>query len=240
MINEAVIITGAGTRVGLHCALRLHEHGFNVVAHYHSERKELEQLKSRAITCIAGDLSNSQGIAETIKNLQECCSSVRGIVHNASAFELTPEDPALANQLFERFYRVHMQAPYQINQHLAHLLQNSNATHSDIIHITDIFADNPNPIFDIYCASKAGLANLSLSFAKRLAPKVKVNCIAPGPIKFKSWHSDEIQLQVLEQTLLKTEGGEEAIYLAVQALLDNPYITGSTIKVDGGRSIANL
>ncbi|WP_426414709.1 SDR family oxidoreductase [Aestuariirhabdus sp. LZHN29] len=239
-MDETVIITGAGTRVGLHCALRLHQRGYTVLAHYHSEREELGQLRQLGIPCLQGDLTCAEGIEGLALELDARCHSVRALIHNASAFEPTPEDPAQASALFERFYQIHMLAPYRLNQALSGALQRSTALHSDIIHITDIFADNPNPEFDIYCASKAGLANLSLSFAKRLAPKVKVNAIAPGPILFKPWHSQTLKESIVERTLLKSEGGEEAIYLALQALLDNPYTTGSTIKVDGGRSIANL
>ncbi|MCL6415415.1 SDR family NAD(P)-dependent oxidoreductase [Aestuariirhabdus sp. Z084] len=239
-MDEALIITGAGTRVGLHCALRLHQQGYKVLAHYHTEREELEQLRQRQIPCLQGDLSTREGIEQLAEALVDRCTSVRALIHNASAFETTPTDATAATDLFGRFYHIHMLAPYRLNQALSKALNNCTAEHSDIVHITDIFADNPNPVFDIYCASKAGLANLNLSFAKQLAPKVKVNAIAPGPIRFKAWHSEAVQNSIIEQTLLKTEGGEEAIYLAVQCLLDNPYMTGGTIKVDGGRSIANL
>ncbi|RRJ83365.1 SDR family NAD(P)-dependent oxidoreductase [Aestuariirhabdus litorea] len=239
-MDEVVIITGAGTRVGLHCALRLKQQGYRVLAHYHSERPELEQLQHQGIPCLQADLACPEGIEQLAEELRQRCHSVRALVHNASAFETTPDDPAEASALFERFYRIHMLAPYRLNRALAEALNRSQALHSDIVHITDIFADNPNPAFDIYCASKAGLANLSLSFAKQLAPKVKVNAIAPGPIRFKEWHSEAVKQQIIGQTLLRSEGGEEAIYLALQALLDNPYTTGSTIKVDGGRSIAHL
>jgi dihydromonapterin reductase/dihydrofolate reductase len=120
---------------------------------------------------------------------------------------------------------------------LAPLLLRCNAPHADIIHITDIFADNPNYVFDGYCASKAAAQNLALSFAKRLAPKVKVNVIQPGPILFQEWHDPAARAAVLDETLLAAEGGAEAIGLAVEATLANDFQTGAIIAVDGGRRL---
>ena len=131
-----------------------------------------------------------------------------------------------------------MRAPFALNCAFSTLLNKCADKRSDIIHITDIYADNPNPAFDAYCATKAGLQNLMMSFAKRLAPKVKVNALQPGPVLFKEWHSTEDRKSILERTLLGEEGGAEAIGLAVEALLANDYQTGAIIAVDGGRRLA--
>ena len=109
---------------------------------------------------------------------------------------------------------------------------------ADIIHITDINVENPTPRFDIYGATKAGLHNMTLALAKKLAPKIKVNAVAPGPVLFTEMHSGEVKQQILAETLLGKEGGAEPVYLAVKSLLNNPFITGSSIPVDGGRRLS--
>ena len=103
--------------------------------------------------------------------------------------------------------------------------------------ITDIFSDNPHPAFSMYCSTKAGLQNLTLAAAKKFAPEVRANCIQPGPIQFLPTHTEEQKAQVLSETLLPFEGGFGPVFKALKFIVDNPYVTGSCIKVDGGRSI---
>lgn len=237
LLKDAILITGAGRRVGLHLAERLLARGFPVIAHYHRETADIARLRAAGVCCLAGDLENAAGVAALAADVKTRAGSLRAIVHNASSFEKTAPDLAAALAQFERFVAIHMRAPYALNTALTPLLQACAAEHADVIHITDIYADNPNPAFDVYCASKAGMQNLALSFAKRLAPKVKVNVIQPGPILFKDWHSDSVKQAVLGETLLGKEGGVEAIGQAVESILANNYQTGAVIAVDGGRRL---
>ncbi len=238
MLADAVLVTGAAHRVGLAVALHLHEAGYRVLAHVHHERPEMVALRERGITILSADFADVASVQSLADQIAAQCSSLRGIVHNASAFAKTAPDMSTALVQFEQFFAVHMRAPWLLNTLLTPQLQACTAAHADVVHITDIYADNPNPLFDVYCASKAGLANLSLSFAKKLAPKVKVNAIQPGPILFKDWHSEATKAAVLGETLLGREGGAEAIALAVASVFANPYQTGAVIAVDGGRRLA--
>ncbi|HDP90454.1 MAG TPA: SDR family oxidoreductase [Thioalkalivibrio sp.] len=233
-----ILITGAGRRVGLHVAHSLLRDGFGVIAHYRSESDGVAALRAAGATAIQADLTRSEELRRLLATVTGKDEPLRGIIHNASLFETTREDVDEALAQYERFVAVHMRAPWLINTILAPLLAGENDDPADIIHITDIFADNPNPAFDLYCSTKAGLQNLTLSFAKRLAPRVKVNAIQPGPVLFKDTHTAAARERVLEETLLGREGGAEAIYRAVKALLDNPYITGASLPVDGGRRLA--
>jgi dihydromonapterin reductase/dihydrofolate reductase len=81
------------------------------------------------------------------------------------------------------------------------------------------------------------LENLSKSFAKKLAPKVRVNTIQPGALAFLPEHSEDAKTVVLQNSLLKIEAGFDPILRAIHSIIDNPFITGTAIKVDGGRSI---
>jgi dihydromonapterin reductase/dihydrofolate reductase len=131
-----------------------------------------------------------------------------------------------------------MMAPFLINQSLQPLLKGDSGSPADIIHITDINVENPTPRFDIYGTTKAGLHNMMLVMAKKLAPTIKVNAVAPGPVLFTTQHSDQVKQQMLDETPLAKEGGAEPVYLAVKSLLDNPFITGASIPVDGGRRLS--
>lgn len=237
-MQDAILITGAGRRVGHALALHLRAQGHAVIGHYHHDNPDLITLRQAGVTLLQADFTDEADVRQLIANVRATTGSLRAIVHNASAFALTAGNTNDALAQADQFYQVHVRSPYLITRELTALLQASTAMHADIVHITDIYADKPNPSFDVYCASKAAAQNLALSFALTLAPKVKVNVIQPGPILFKEWHSESMKAQVLSETLLGVEGGSEPICLAVSALLANPYQTGSIIAVDGGRRLA--
>jgi len=237
-MQDAFLITGAGRRIGHALALHLRAQGHAVIGHYHQDNPELAALRAAGITLIQADFTDDASVCALIEKVQNETRSLRAVIHNASAFSLTADQLDDALTQADQFYRVHVRSPYQITRALTALLQVCTAPHADIVHITDIYADRPNPRFDVYCASKAAAQNLALSFAQSLAPKVKVNVIQPGPILFKEWHSEAMKAQVLSETPLGVEGGVEPICLAVSALLANPYQTGAVIAVDGGRRLA--
>jgi dihydromonapterin reductase/dihydrofolate reductase len=236
--QDAVLVTGAGRRVGLHLAQRMLAQGRPVIAHYRSWTDDLARLQQQGVLCVAGDLATEAGVRHLATSVRGAAPSLRAVVHNASMFAPTAQAAEDAQRQLDQFYALHLRAPFALNLALADLLARCSAKRADIVHITDIYADNPNPVFDAYCATKAGLQNLALSFAKRLAPKVKVNVVQPGPVLFKDWHGPEARERVLGETLLGEEGGVEAVGLAVEALLANPYQTGAIVAVDGGRRLS--
>jgi dihydromonapterin reductase/dihydrofolate reductase len=237
-LADAVLITGAGRRVGLHLAERMLGRGRPVIAHYRTWTEGVARLQARGALCVAGDLATEAGANHLIASVRGTTSSLRAIVHNASECAATSQGIDEALSQFDLFYAIHMRLPFILNLAFTDLLKNCSEKRADIVHITDIYADNPNPVFGLYCATKAGLQNLSLSFAKQLAPKVKVNVVQPGPVLFKEWHSPRARERVLRETLLGEEGGVEAIGLAVEAILANHYQTGAVIAVDGGRRVS--
>ena len=237
-LADAVLVTGAGRRVGLHLARRLLDRGRPVIAHYRTWTDGIARLQLDGALCIPGDLAAEEGVDRLIASVRDAAPSLRAVVHNASAFAPTSPDADEALRQLDLFYAVHMRAPFALDRAFADLLARCCEKRSDIVHVTDIYADNPNPAFGAYCATKAGLQNLALSFAKQLAPKVKVNVVQPGPVLFKEWHGPEARRRVLAETPLGEEGGAEAIGLAVEAVLANDYQTGAVIAVDGGRRLS--
>ena len=88
-----------------------------------------------------------------------------------------------------------------------------------------------------YCATKAGLDSLTQSFAAQFAPSIKVNGIAPAMVMFNEGDDAAYRAKVLAKSALGIEPGPEVIYQSVRYLLDNPYVTGTTLTVNGGRHI---
>ncbi|WP_429187638.1 SDR family oxidoreductase [Aeromonas veronii] len=231
------LVTGCGRRLGFYLCEQLVAAGWQVTGSYRSERPELATLAALGVELVQADFGREEDVDKLIDVLA-AHQDMALVIHNASAFEPQVTDPAAQLAQFEQFYRVHMAAPFQLNRALApRLASNPNAS---IIHITDIYIHAPAPRFASYVATKAGAHSLAMSFARELAPAIRVNTIEPGPILFLDEHDEAWRQQVLAKTPLAREGGLEPIWLAVQLLMGNSYMTGASIKVDGGRALATL
>ncbi|BBR37742.1 SDR family NAD(P)-dependent oxidoreductase [Aeromonas allosaccharophila] len=231
------LVTGCGRRLGFYLCEQLVAAGWQVTGSYRSERPELATLAALGVELVQADFGREEDVGKLIDVLA-AHQDLALVIHNASAFEPQVADPAAQLAQFEQFYRVHMAAPFQLNRALSpQLASNPNAS---IIHITDIYIHAPSPRFASYVATKAGAHSLAMSFARELAPTVRVNTIEPGPILFLDEHDESWRQLVLAKTPLAREGGLEPIWQAVQLLVGNSYMTGASIKVDGGRALATL
>ncbi len=228
-----ILITGAGQRVGLHCAQRLLDEGQPVIFSYRSERPGVQALRERGAVGIFADFSTEAGILAFIAELHTHTQRLRAIVHNASAW--VAETPGDESRAFTDMFSVHMLAPYLINLHCSPLLQRS--TPADIVHISDDVVRKGSRQHIAYCATKAGLDSLTLSFAAQFAPLIKVNGIAPAMVMFNEDDDAAYRTKVLAKSALGIEPGPEVIYQSLRYLLDNPYVTGTTLTVNGGRHI---
>ncbi|MFK3796589.1 MULTISPECIES: dihydromonapterin reductase [unclassified Pseudomonas] len=231
--SAPVLITGASQRVGLHCAERLLDEGQSVIISYRTERPGVQRLKALGADAIQADFSSQDGVMTFIAQLKQRTDSLRAIVHNAS--EWLAETEGAEADVFQRMFNVHMLAPYLINLHCADLLERSQK--ADIIHIGDDVTRKGSSKHIAYCASKAGLDNLTLSFAARYAPRIKVNGIAPAMLMFQPDDDAAYRARTLAKSALGIEPGPDVIYQSVRYLLDNPYVTGTTLTVNGGRHV---
>ncbi|MBQ0741807.1 MAG: dihydromonapterin reductase [Pseudomonas sp.] len=229
--QQSILITGAAQRVGLHCAKRLVEAGYHVIITCRYQREEWLTSPLTGIEVMIADFSSLSGIEEFIVTMKSRSPRLRAIIHNAS---LWLDDEAGA-EAFQTMFMVHMQAPMMINNASAELLDPDCQT--DIIHLTDYAAQRGSSRHAAYCASKAGLENLTLSFAKRLAPKVKVNAIAPALIMFNPEDDQAYRTRALEKSALGIEPGPEVVYQSIRYLLDNNYVTGTSLSLNGGRHL---
>ncbi|MBA1229638.1 dihydromonapterin reductase [Pseudomonas viridiflava] len=231
--SAPILITGASQRVGLHCALRLLEQGQPVIVSYRSERSGIDELRKAGAVTLQGDFSTEAGVMAFIAELKNHTDSLRAIVHNAS--EWLAETPGDEAEQFTRMFSVHMLAPYLINLHCASLLHASEV--ADIVHISDDVTRKGSSKHIAYCASKAGLESLTLSFAARFAPRIKVNGIAPALLMFQATDDAEYRANALAKSALGIEPGAEVIYQSLRYLLDSTYVTGTTLTVNGGRHV---
>ncbi|MDU9024129.1 dihydromonapterin reductase [Pseudomonas corrugata] len=231
--DAPILLTGAAQRVGLHCARRLLEDGHPIIVTYRTERPGVQVLRDLGATALFADFSSEGGILTFIEQLKQHTDRLRAIVHNASAWLV--EVPGDETAAFSAMFNVHMLAPYLINLHCAELLQRSAP--ADIVHISDDVTRKGSSKHIAYCATKAGLDSLTLSFAAKFAPAIKVNGIAPALLLFKAEDDAAYRARTLAKSALGFEPGSEVIYQSLRYLLDNPYVTGTTLTVNGGRHI---
>jgi dihydromonapterin reductase / dihydrofolate reductase len=231
-----ILITGGAQRLGRHCAERLVEEGHPVIITYRRERDELEALRGRGIVTLPADFSSEAGILDFIARLKAATPSLRAIVHNASDWAPDAIDQD-AGANFERLFRLHMQAPYLINLHARVLLDACSEPLRDIVHMTDYVVQKGSRKHAAYAATKAGLANLTLSFAALYAPSIQVNAIAPALIMLNQGDSDAYVEEAKAKSAMGMVPGPGVIYQSLRYLLDNRYVTGITLPVDGGRHL---
>jgi len=228
-----ILITGAGQRVGLHCAKQLLAAGFSVIVSYRTDKPGVQALRELGATALYADFSTEAGILDFIDRLKSHTDCLRAIVHNASAW--LAETPGTETSAFAQMFSVHMLAPYLINLHCRALLLRSSP--ADIVHISDDVTRKGSSKHIAYCATKAGLDSLTLSFAAQLAPHIKVNGIAPALLMFNPDDDAAYRAKALAKSALGFEPGAEVIYQSLRYLLDNPYVTGTTLTVNGGRHV---
>ncbi|WP_150911847.1 dihydromonapterin reductase [Marinobacter halotolerans] len=234
-MTSPILITGAGQRIGLAFAKHCLDRGQPVIVTYRSYRPAVDALQKAGATCIHADFSTGEGIDRFIPLLRDRTDSLRAIIHNASDWMPESDDTDPAN-VMNAMMQIHAMTPYRINLALRDLLENSETT-ADIIHMTDYVVEKGSAKHIAYAASKAALENLTLSFSRLLAPRVKVNSLAPSLIMFNASDDDAYRKKTLKKSLMGLEPGVAVAVDTLQFLLDNPYITGRSIPLDGGRHL---
>ena len=244
MIGKSVLITGAAKRVGRSIARELHGAGCNIVVHYRHAAEAartladaLNEERPGSACCLHADLLDVHALAALVAQSVEHFGRLDALINNASSFFATPlgsiDEAAWADLIGSN-----LKAPLFLAQAAAPYLRE---THGAVINITDIHAERPLKGYPVYCAAKAGLLGLTRSLALELAPRVRVNAVAPGAIAWPEQGDDFPEAEraaIVDHTLLKRIGSPQDIALAVrQAVLDAPYVTGQVINVDGGRTV---
>ena len=244
MQGKVVLITGGAKRVGAATCRRLHAAGANLMLHYRESAGEARLLQAElntgrkdSVSLIQADLLDLGKLQSLVDQTLQSFGRLDALVNNASSFFQTPVGEITPAQ-WEDLIGTNLRAPMFLAQAAAPALKKSQGA---IVNITDIHAERPLKNYVVYSVAKAGLVGLTRSLARELAPEVRVNAVAPGPILWPDDDAfDELSRQrIISHTPLRREGTPEDIAKAVHFLLaDATYVTGDTINVDGGRHVA--
>ena len=240
--NKVALVSGAARRIGAAIARRLHGEGVRVAIHYRGSATDAEALVSQlnglrrnSAAAFQLDLQYTDEMPGLVADVADWGGRLDILVNNASTFYPTPLGDISEDQ-WDDLIGANLKAPLFLSQAAIPELR---STHGVIINIVDIHSQRPLRNHAVYGASKAGLAMLTRSLAKDLAPDIRVNGVSPGAILWpEDDMSDAVKKTILEQIPLQRSGDPDDIAGCVLFLArDARYVTGQIIAVDGGRSM---
>jgi len=238
--KKVALITGSARRIGASIAKMLHKNGYNTLIHYNESESEAKQLVDNFNSTRADSAFAIQANLREISELSTLCEATINrwgrldlLVNNASCFYPTS---GFKSDDWDSIINTNLRAPYYLSQTLADALK---ITSGSIINLVDIYAERPLKDHSIYNISKAGIAMMTQTLARELAPNVRVNGVSPGAILWPENEGEQTTQKegIISQTPLARCGSPDDICDAVNYLANSTFVTGQIIKVDGGRSL---
>ena len=239
----AALVTGAAKRIGRAIALDLAAKGFDVAVHYGTSATAAAEVVAaiaaggRRAVALAADLADETATAGLVAAAAAALGPVTLLVNNAAVFEHDRPETADPRR-WQRHMAVNLRAPLVLTQGL--LAQLPAGAEANIVNLIDQRVLNLTPHYTSYTVSKAGLWALTQHLARALAPRVRVNAIAPGPTLPDQGMSAERFEEFARAAPLGRAPSLEEICRALRLILDAPAMTGQMITIDGGRHLGWL
>ncbi|HEY1724363.1 MAG TPA: pteridine reductase [Steroidobacteraceae bacterium] len=240
--GRTALVTGGARRVGAGIVRALHAAGANVLIHCHRSiaearalAAELETARADSAAVLECDLLDDAALPELIERARRQFGALQLLVNNASTFYPTPLG-TIGPEQWNDLMGTNLRAPLLLAQAATPELRRSGGV---LINIVDIHGMRPLRNHVVYSVAKAGLIMLTRALARELAPEVRVNAIAPGPVLWpEAPMAEEQKQEILRDTPLHRRGSPDDVARAVLFFAaDAPFVTGQILAVDGGRSI---
>jgi NAD(P)-dependent dehydrogenase (short-subunit alcohol dehydrogenase family) len=239
--SKTALVTGGAHRVGKAIALELARSGANLVINYNSSAEAAQEtvaeaealgVQALAIQCDIADLS---AVQRMVAQIRERFGGLDILVNSADYFGKHPF-PTDDYTMWKRVTDITIHGSFYVSNECAPLLLAGEG--GAVVNIVDLSVWQPWKGFTAHAVAKAGLMALTQQMALELAPTVRVNAVAPGPVLAPPDYTPE-QLRVVEKgTLLRRWGRAEDVAHAVRFLVEAEYTTGDVIFVDGGERFA--
>jgi len=234
-----IIITGGATRIGAAIANKLSGPGVEIVIHYNKSKLSAEKLKKKLsknltkVYLVRGDLSKETDLNKIVKFCKKKLKYFDCLINNASLFE-NDKLENFTTSSWGKHLRTNLRAPALLSKEFAKNIRGKN---NNIINIIDQRVFKLTPFFFSYTISKTGLYSMTKTSAISLAPRIRVNGIAPGPtLKNKRQSKKHFKKQYLA-TPLKKQVDVSEICNAVDFFIKNKSITGQVLAVDSGQNL---
>lgn len=240
--RKVALVTGASRRIGASIASRLALGGYDLLAHYRSDRAGVESLRADALALGARveiaqrDLSDRSTSRKLIDQARENFGRLDLLVNSASIFEPTPAE-GLGGEELDRFMEVNLIAPTLLALEASKLMREAPGSGA-VVNVIDLYADFGLRFYTAYTISKGALSQMTRQLALDLAPEIRVNGISPGAILEPAGGSLSAgaKSRIIERIPLGRFGSAADVSEAVFFLAGASYITGVTLRVDGGRA----
>jgi pteridine reductase len=238
--GKVALVTGAAKRVGRAIVLALAERGAEVVVHYKGSEREAQEVVAQAKrlsgkpVAVRGDLAVPADIARVVEVAMQAFGRIEVLVNNAAIFYRTPF-ASVTEADWDRALDVNLKAPFLLSRKVGEIMLRQGR--GKIVNLADIAGEKVWTDFIPYSVSKAGVIALTKGLAKALAPSVQVNAIAPGAILLPDGATDEEREQAIRRIPLQRLGSPEDIARAVVYLVENDFITGEVLSLDGGQRL---
>lgn len=240
-IPRAALVTGGAQRIGRAIALALAGAGYAVAVHTHHSLPaaaalcaEIAAAGGRAVS-VRGDLADHDDVVRLIPASHDAVGPLTLLVNNAAEFE-PDEIGHLDRARFDRHFAVNLRAPLFLAEAFA--AQVPAGFDAAIVNLVDQRVYRPTPRFLTYGLTKSALQAATVTLAQALAPRIRVNAVAPGPtLPSRRQDADDFARQSRAVPLghgpSAQEVAEAVLYLAAARS-----VTGVTIAVDGGQHLA--
>ncbi len=241
--QKTILITGAAQRIGAQTTREMHARGYNIILHYRGSKAEAETIadqlnrqRTNSVKCLQADLTQHDQVLTLAAEAQNCFGRIDVLINNASTFYPTPVNTATEDD-WQTLIDSNLKGPFFLTQALTEELR---ARQGCIINIVDIHSEKPMRHHTVYSIAKAGVAMMTKTLAKELAPEIRVNGVSPGAILWpEEGMKNEHMTSILSKVPLNKTGDPSDIARTVAFLVDDaPYISGQIIAVDGGRSLS--
>jgi NAD(P)-dependent dehydrogenase (short-subunit alcohol dehydrogenase family) len=239
--GKTALVTGSAKRVGRQIALTLAREGVNILVHYLTSADDAEktavEVRAFGVFCdtMKADLSDPTDVRRLVAAVRKARREPDILVNSASLFYKTPIDEVTEAD-WDTLMNANLKGPFILSSELGRDM--AAAGGGVIINIADWSGFRPYRDYVPYCTSKGGLITLTKALARDLAPKVRANAVAPGPVLLPPHFTEDEKEAVIRRTPLGRIGTPNDVAAAVRFLCESDFINGTVLVVDGGRSIA--
>jgi pteridine reductase len=237
--GRIALVTGAGRRVGRAIAAGLGRRGMQVAVHYHGSETGARETAADvergggAAKLFRADLSEPLGPERLVDEVAAGMGGLDVLVNSAAIMKRTPIDSVTPAE-WDATFALNARAPFFAALAAArHMAAHGGA----IVNIADLAALETWPAYIPHGLSKTVVVQMTRALARTLAPRVRVNAVAPGAVLLPDDWSPEAARRLEHTTPLGRLGSPNDVVGAVIYLLEADYVTGDTLVVDGGRSV---
>lgn len=245
--RPVALVTGSATGVGRACVWQLAERGFDVVVNYSRSQSEASETVAGAeqrgakTLCIRCDVSDDASVREMIQQIDSRFSRLDVLINNAATTNFIPfenlED--LTEAMWDRILAVNLKGPFFVIRAAAELLAAGDG--GSITNVSSVAGATGSGSSIGYCASKGGLNTLTKSFARSLAPKIRVNAVLPGPIDSR-WIREgnpdwDLEAMVADYPIPQASSPDDIATAVLCLAIDAKMATGQLLSIDGGQTL---